>query len=61
MKSLTRQLKKLGIPTRLNEYGVNETTIGKIVHRFHQRKWNNFGDREMITPEKTREVLEWRI
>jgi len=51
----------LGIPTRLNEYGVNETTIGKIVHRFHQRKWNNFGDREMITPEKTREVLEWRI
>ena len=47
----------LGIQTRLNDYGVGEDTIEKIIKRFQKRGWTAIGDREMGTSEKVREIL----
>lgn len=51
----------LGIKTRLTDYKVGEETIGKIVERFKKRDWTALGDRELTTPEKTKEILESRL
>ncbi len=51
----------LDIKTRLSDYSVFRETIEKIVERFKRRNWDTFGDRNIVTPEKTREVLESRL
>lgn len=51
----------LGIKTQLTDYQVGEETIEKIVERFKKRDWTAIGDRELTTPEKTREILKSRL
>jgi len=47
----------LGIQTRLSNYGVLTGTIDLIVKRFRDRKWLGLGDRQLVTPEKVKEIL----
>ena len=51
----------MGIKTQLTDYQVGEETIEKIVERFKKRDWTAIGDRELTTPEKTREILKSRL
>ncbi len=48
--------RSLGKKTRLTEYGIGEDVIEEIVRRFEQRGWN-VGERGIVTPEKTRQIL----
>ena len=43
--------------TRLSEYGIGDDVIETIVERFKQRGWN-VGEGGIVTPEKTRQILE---
>ncbi len=47
----------LGIRTRLSEYDLNEGMINPIVLRFTERGWQ-LGEKQDITPEKVREILQ---
>ena len=51
----------LGIKTRLEDYKVTIYTIDKIVKRFEERGMNAFGDRNLITPDVVRQVLEHQL
>jgi NADP-dependent alcohol dehydrogenase len=51
----------LGIKTRLEDYNVTVYTIDKIVKRFEERGWKAIGDRELITPDVVRQVLEHQL
>jgi NADP-dependent alcohol dehydrogenase len=51
----------LGIKTRLEDYNVTIYTIDKIVKRFEERGWKALGDRNLITPEVVRQVLEHQL
>ena len=51
----------LGVKTRLSDYGVGQTTIDEIVHRFEKRGWLERGDRGLVTPVVVRKVLESRL
>jgi NADP-dependent alcohol dehydrogenase len=51
----------LGIHTKLSYYQVGNKTIDLIVSRFEQRKWLGIGDRQIITPDKVREILEHQL
>jgi NADP-dependent alcohol dehydrogenase len=51
----------LGVKTRMEDYKVTVYTIDKIVKRFEDRGWNALGDRELVTPEVVRRVLEHQL
>ena len=51
----------LGIKTRLEDYNVTIYTIDKIVKRFEERGWKALGDRDLITPDVVRQVLEHQL
>ena len=51
----------LGVKTRLEDYNVTVYTIDKIVKRFDERGWKAIGDRELITPDVVRQVLEHQL
>ena len=49
--------RSIGKKTRLSEYGIGDDIIETIVERFKQRGWN-VGEHGIVTPEKTRLILE---
>ena len=49
--------RSIGKKTRLSEYGIGDDVIETIVERFKQRGWN-VGEGGIVTPEKTRLILE---
>lgn len=51
----------LGVKTRMEDYNVTVYTIDKIVKRFEERGWKALGDRELITPDVVRRVLEHQL
>jgi NADP-dependent alcohol dehydrogenase len=51
----------LGIKTRLTDYGIRKDTIDRIVTRFEKRGWTKLGDRELITPQIVRRILEEQL
>jgi len=51
----------LGIKTRLEDYNVTIYTIDKIVKRFEERGWKTIGDRNLVTPDVVRQVLEHQL
>ena len=51
----------LGIKTRMEDYNVTIYTIDKIVKRFEERGWKTIGDRDLITPDVVRQVLEHQL
>ncbi len=51
----------VGIKTRLTDYAIKEETISRIVKRFENRGWSKLGDRELVTPEVVRKILEEQI
>ena len=51
----------LGIKTRLEDYNVTIYTIDKIVKRFEERGMKAFGDRNLITPDVVRQILEHQL
>jgi NADP-dependent alcohol dehydrogenase len=51
----------LGIKTRLEDYKVTIYTIDKIVKRFEDRGWKTMGDRNLVTPDVVRQVLEHQL
>jgi NADP-dependent alcohol dehydrogenase len=51
----------LDIKTKLAGYGVKQDTIDTIVTRFEKRGWLAMGDRNLITPEVTRKILETQL
>jgi NADP-dependent alcohol dehydrogenase len=67
-EKITKAIKKtveffesLGIKTKLSDYGVKNDTIDKIVSRFEKRGWQAIGDRQLVTPEVIRKVLEVQL
>ena len=50
----------LGIATRLSDYGVGQATVDEIVRRFTERGavW---GERQDVTPDKVRKILEMAL
>jgi len=51
----------LGVKTRLEDYNVTIYTIDKIVKRFEERGWKTIGDRNLVTPDVVRQVLEHQL
>ncbi len=51
----------LGIKTRMEDYNVTIYTIDKIVKRFEERGWKAIGDRDLITSDVVRQVLEHQL
>lgn len=49
--------RSIGKKTRLSEYGIGDDVIETIVNRFKERGWN-VGEHGIVTPEKTRQILE---
>lgn len=49
--------RSIGKKTRLSEYGIGDDIIETIVERFKQRGWN-VGEHGIVTPERTRLILE---
>ncbi len=47
----------LGIKTRLSDHGVGDENFQVIAERFRARGWN-LGERGLVTPEKTVEILK---
>ncbi len=47
----------LGIKTRLSDHGVGDENFAVIAERFRSRGWN-LGERGLVTPEKTVEILQ---
>jgi NADP-dependent alcohol dehydrogenase len=52
-------LHKMGMKTKLSEYTSNYAeTADFIVNRFEERKWLALGEKQNVTPEKVREIVE---
>ena len=51
---------KMGVPTTLSAYGVTDSTIGKIEHRFAMRK-TMLGEKRDIDSQVTRAILTDRL
>jgi NADP-dependent alcohol dehydrogenase len=51
----------LDVPTKLKDYDVDSATIDRIVNRFTERKWMAIGDRQLVTPDVVRKVLETQL
>ncbi|NHN25450.1 iron-containing alcohol dehydrogenase [Flavobacterium jejuense] len=52
-------LHKMGMKTKLSENTENyEKTADFIVNRFEERGWKALGEKQNITPEKVREIVE---
>ncbi|MCQ2251171.1 MAG: iron-containing alcohol dehydrogenase, partial [Bacteroidales bacterium] len=49
----------LGIKTRLSDYGIGQDVIDTIYNRFVERK-SNLGEFGIVTPEKSKAILESR-
>jgi NADP-dependent alcohol dehydrogenase len=58
IESTVSFFESLGIKTRLSDYGVGSETIDLIAGRFEKRRWLSLGDRGLVTPELTRQILE---
>jgi len=49
----------MGMQTKLSEYTQEYSKTGDfIVNRFKERGWNGLGEKQNITPEKVREIVE---
>jgi NADP-dependent alcohol dehydrogenase len=48
--------RSIGKKTRLSEYNIGDDVIETIVKRFQDRGWC-VGERGIVTPEKTRQIL----
>ncbi len=49
----------MGMKTKISENAENiENTADFIVHRFEERGWKALGEKQNITPEKVREIVE---
>ena len=49
----------MGMKTKLSENAENiEKTADFIVNRFEERGWKGLGEKQNITPEKVREIVE---
>ena len=57
IESTENFFRSIGKKTRLSEYGIGDDVIETIVERFKQRGWN-VGEHGIVTPEKTRQILE---
>lgn len=63
-KIITRTVEffeSVGIKTKLSDYGVKSDTIDLIVDRLEKRGWKAFGDRQLVTPEVVRQILEHQL
>lgn len=49
------------IKTRLSDYDVHQDTIDTIIDRFEKRGWKAFGDRQLVTPQVVRQILEHQL
>lgn len=50
---------KMGMKTKISENTTNyENTADYIVNRFEERGWKAMGEKQNITPEKVREIVE---
>jgi NADP-dependent alcohol dehydrogenase len=61
IKKTVEFFESLGIKTRLADYDIHEETINRIVDRFEKRRWFKLGDRELITPDVVRKILEHQL
>jgi NADP-dependent alcohol dehydrogenase len=52
-------LHKMGMQTKLSEYTPKYAeTADFVVNRFEERKWLALGEKQNVTPEKVREIIE---
>jgi NADP-dependent alcohol dehydrogenase len=51
----------VGIKTKLSDYDVHQDTIDTIVDRFEKRGWKAFGDRQLVTLQVVRQILEHQL
>lgn len=60
LNSLEQFVKSTGVSVRLADYGVNSEVIDTIVKRMTERGWK-LGEKQLVTPEKVREILINRL
>lgn len=60
LNSLEQFVKSTGVNVRLADYGVNNEVIETIVKRMTERGWK-LGEKQLVTPEKVREILINRL
>jgi NADP-dependent alcohol dehydrogenase len=59
IEKLISFLQEMGMETQLSQATTNyENTANFIVTRFEERKWLALGEKQNITPEKVREIVE---
>ena len=51
----------LGVKTRLPDYKLGDDVPGLIADRFEKRRWNEMGDRKLVTPDIVRKILSDRL
>lgn len=59
IKAVEHFFNKVGVKTRLSDYGLGNEAIGKVVKRFEERRWK-VGEKQNIDFNKVREILELR-
>lgn len=52
---------QIGIPTKLSDYGLNETVIDKVVENLKKNGQVGLGENKSVTPEKVAEILKSRL
>lgn len=52
---------QLGIPTKLSDYGLDETVIDKVVENLKRNGQVELGENKSVTPEKVLEILKGRL
>lgn len=57
--SYTRQFfERMGVPTRLGDYGIKADAVDKLVDKLVQHKMIKLGEHRDITPEVSRSILQ---
>lgn len=59
IKAVEYFFNKVGVKTRLSDYGLGDEAIDKVVNRFAERGWK-VGEKQNIDSTKVREILELR-
>lgn len=59
IKAVEHFFNKVGVKTRLSDYGLGNEAIDKVVKRFEERRWK-VGEKQNIDFNKVREILELR-
>lgn len=59
IKAVEHFFNKVGVKTRLSDYGLGNEAIDKVVKRFEERGWK-VGEKQNIDFNKVREILELR-